>query len=99
MLELDNEKLVHVLTAELENLLTPEIRDLTELRRVRTLPVVQSILLLMKRYNIRQDEVEYSLTMVAESLNQNMTLASNKLWGIEQFGEMTFQDIDKILKK
>lgn len=99
LLELDNDKVVSVLTSELENLLTPKVSDATELRRVRCLPVIQSILLIMKKFNIRQDEVEYILALVAESVNQNTTQASNKLWNIDYFGEQTFLDIDNVLKK
>lgn len=99
LLELDNGKVASVLTSELENLLTATPSDETTLRRVRCLPVVQSVLLLMKKYNIRQDEVEYILGMVAESLNQSVTGATNKLWNIEYFGEQTFIDIDNVLKK
>lgn len=99
LLELENDKVVSVLTTELENLLTPDRSDDTTLRRVRTLPVIQAALLLMKRYNIRQDEVEFILGMVAESLNQHVTDATNKLWNVEHFGEQTFIDIDNVLKK
>lgn len=98
-LELDNQKKVVVPTSQIDTLITDKPTDLTELRRLRTLPVIQSTLILMKKFNIRQDEVEYILGMVAESINQNMTAASNKLWNVDDYGQQTFLEIDDVLTK
>lgn len=94
---LEDDSSVVVATSELETLMTAAPVDLTELRRMRCLPVIQSTLLLMKKFNIKQDEVEYCLSMVAESVNQNLNQASNKLWGVNNFGEQSFLQIDKVL--
>lgn len=99
ILELDNQKKVVVPTSQIDVLITDKPTDLTELRRLRTLPVIQSTLILMKKFNLRQDEVEYVLGMVAESVNQSMTAASDKLWGIDNYGEQTFLQIDDVLTK
>lgn len=99
ILELSDGKIARVLTRELPNLLTAELSNSTELRRVRCLPIIQVLMETMKMYNIRQDEVEYILTMTTELVNQHVSNASNKLWNIEYFGEQTFQDIDEVLKR
>ena len=93
-----NHKRIVIATSEVKNLVLDHATDLTALRRARVNPVAAGAMMLMKMYNLRQDEVEFTLGLVAESLNQNINQASNKLWGVDHFGEQTFNMIDDVLK-
>ena len=87
-----------VATSEVPMLVVDLPVDYTELRKQRCASLVSTILMAMKKFNIRQDEVEFTLGWVAKSVNENMEVGSNKLWGVENFGEQTFLDVDKVLK-
>ena len=88
-----------IATSEVPVLVTDTEKNLSELRQLRCNPVAAGCLMLMKNFNLRQDEVDYVLRLVAESLNKNMEQASNKLWNVDNFGEQTFIMIDDVLKQ
>lgn len=72
--------------------------DATELRRRRVEPVVQEFLIMMREGNLKLSEVDYAMSLVIESINQNSNEANNKLWNVSDGGERTFLQVDEVLK-
>lgn len=86
-----------IATKMLSSVLTEKPVDATELRKLRIIPVTENILSDLLSWDIKTSEVEYLMTMVITSLNENMKNAEEKLWGVNSLNKR-ISDIDKVLK-
>ena len=88
-----------ILTEKILNLIRTEAEvDETELRRLRVTPIAQEVLILMRESNTKVSEVEFLFQIIATSIDENFTKATNQLWNVEFAGDRTFLQADEILK-
>ena len=81
----------------LAELTTKEPMDMDYIRKVRCMPAVKEILVVMLKYNIQLDEeVNVVIKKVIDSLNENREQATNKLFKKQSY-ELTMLDIHKVL--
>lgn len=85
------------LMIEQEGVVTPKIQDLTEFREKRIFPVVKGILELMRDYNLKIEEVDYTLQKAVTSINMNLNKAETNFWGVERLGQQTIVQVDDVL--
>lgn len=85
------------LMLEQEGVVTPQIQDLTEFREKRVLPVVKGILELMRDFNLKIEEVDYTLQKAVTSINMNLNKAETAFWGVDRLGQQTIVQVDDVL--
>ena len=85
------------LMLEQEGVVTPQIQDLTEFRNKRVFPVVKEILKTLLNFNLKMDEIDYTMALAVTSLNENLKKAECSFWGIDRLGKETLVQIDDVL--
>ncbi len=75
-----------------------EPSDLTTLRGARIIPLVQEMLTSMLNWGVKVDEVEFAMSLLTNSINQNLKESDTRVWGKER-SEITLIDMDKLLRK
>jgi hypothetical protein len=94
----ENDKKFNIPTAILEHVITKEKKDLTELRELRVIPVMQQMLTMLVESELTRSEIDYAIgPKMTEALNSSFSLASSKLWGGKDKDDITLMDIQKVL--
>jgi hypothetical protein len=104
---LGNEKIILICGSQqfelplpvVENTVTKDKQDLTKLRELRVIPVVEQMLILLVENELTKPEIEYATgPKLMESLNESFKKAAVILWG-KDTQELTLMDIQKVLTK
>jgi len=75
-----------------------EATDLTTLRQNRMFPVVNDLLTVMLKWNVKINELEFLFALTTASINDNLNKADKKLWN-KTLSDRTMDDVDTVLKE
>lgn len=86
-----------------DNVVSKESYDLTTLRDKRINPVVKEVLIIMRNYGIKINELPYFSAVLNESLNKSEQEALKELWRpwiptIQEIDDVDLIAIDRVLK-
>jgi DNA-binding transcriptional ArsR family regulator len=82
--------------AMLRRMTTEGKSDLTKLRDAMVDPIIEKIIVVLLEAEIPFDDIDYTFTKAASTLNHHLTLATTKLWG-KELQDRTLVDINNIL--
>ncbi len=97
--KLNNEEKREYPKAMLDQMITKEKSDLSELREKRVRPVVEQVITICAEAELNKAEIQYALGAKMElSLNNTRNIADSILWG-KDIDEITLYDIEQVFKK
>jgi len=82
----------------LDKFITQDKVDPTEFRSRVALPIIEEILKVLLKYQVRIEWIDYIFQTTAQSVNQSIMKAEKKFWGKEIY-DRTFFDVDNVLKQ
>ena len=84
--------------AMFDKIVTDHAVDATELRDLRIFPVIEEMLHVLLKWNIKVSEIDYIGSLIAGSLNENFKKADDYLWQEKPERERTMIDIENVLQ-
>ncbi len=80
-----------------DGVVTNNPQDPTEFREKQVIAMVRDLLQIVRDYNPREKDLNYTIQKFEASLAENIRAAQRVLWGVENEGEERIRLVDKVL--
>lgn len=94
----DGKKYENILLTVIQEWVTENPKDATDLRELIVVPMVVEIITMMSKSQFKLEYYDYLQMKLKATIDQNADKAQDILWGKDK-GELTLTDIEKILTK